>query len=532
MGDIALRGPALKKSVEQAKKRILNFAYCPGNDPKEDVFVLDRKKSPDVIGRVARAEGTGTKAAIGTASVKGRVMTLTCFKEVPQAAKKLKKFLKSEKVPMNVIIMDKDGNVIEEDIEDLPDDPELDSDDDDDNNDIEDAAESENDDENEEEAAQSENAVNEAERLKKLTARAQALQTSIAGLPEAAQAPIMKRFKGVVGDLKSGDLDSADAKLTKLEEAVQVMAAKGNTAGEADADLAGLTQEADALARRIDALGNDQGTERLLKAHNILVGQIEAGEVNKASVTAKALADAIASFEAASTDPNVADQDDAQQDDDSDDEAVGLETAWRYARDDLEVVALDLLKRNLGDVGKMRAVLGYFIEKGEAGDFESGMKAAAGLRKLIADAQAAEQTAAEADVPAGVVPFVRARLDWVKTRSTLTSELTKLKRAIMDTCEQDDFPDMSRETDRLFDYLNKLDERLENALEALVEEPDGAKREKLKADAAKLLVEYQGELNTPFFKAVDDGNGFVSVKVRSSAVQSLGKVRSALSAAA
>ena len=97
MGNITLRGPALKKSVKQAKKRVLNFAYCPGNDPKEDVFVLDRKKSPDVIGRVARAEGTGTKAAIGTVSVKGRVMTLNCLKELPQAAKKLKKFLKISK---------------------------------------------------------------------------------------------------------------------------------------------------------------------------------------------------------------------------------------------------------------------------------------------------------------------------------------------------------------------------------------------------------------------------------------------------
>ena len=57
MADIALKGPELKKMVKIAKKRDLNFAYCPGNDPAEDVFVLDRKKKPEVMGRVARAEG-------------------------------------------------------------------------------------------------------------------------------------------------------------------------------------------------------------------------------------------------------------------------------------------------------------------------------------------------------------------------------------------------------------------------------------------------------------------------------------------
>ncbi|MFL4472316.1 hypothetical protein ACERZ8_21420 [Tateyamaria armeniaca] len=47
-------------------------------------------------------------------------------------------------------------------------------------------------------------------------------------------------------------------------------------------------------------------------------------------------------------------------------------TQWRDARADLEPVALDLLQRNLGDVSKMRAVLGYFIEKGRGRRFLPG----------------------------------------------------------------------------------------------------------------------------------------------------------------
>ena len=73
---------------------------------------------------------------------------------------------------------------------------------------------------------------------------------------------------------------------------------------------------------------------------------------------------------------------------------------------------------------------------------------------------------------------------------------------------------------------------LEDALEALVQEPDGAKREKLKVAAAQLLVEFQKELDSPFFQVVADGNGFRAVNVRGAAMESLGKVRAALTEAA
>lgn len=178
----------------------------------------------------------------------------------------------------------------------------------------------------------------------------------------------------------------------------------------------------------------------------------------------------------------------------------------------------------------MRAVLAYFTEKGEAEDYAGALKAVPGLKKLIAEAEAAEQTAAEADIPAGVVPFVRARLDWVKTRSTLKSELTKLQGEILAVCSGDEFPTIANDSNALFSYLETLDSRLEDALEALVQEPDGTQREKLKAAARKVLDEYRGELDTPFFQAVDGKNGFKPVNVRGAALASLGKVTDALAA--
>ena len=543
MADIALRGAELKKMVALAKKRDMNFAYCPGNDPKEDVFVLDRKKKPEVIGRVARAEGTGTKLGMGTASVTGRVMSLTCIKELPQLAKKLKKFLKSENVAMNIIVLDANGNVLEEDVEDLGGADDLEDVIDDEEETSDNTSDTSNDAPAAETAANT-GAEDNGARAKELTARAGHLQAAIKDVQPEMQAPLMTGLKGVVGALKAGKLDAAETTLGKLEAAVAKLAgapATANTAAD-DPALARLRQVSEALGKRIDGLGNADGVSRLRAVNGLLDTQISDGDAKKATATAKALSEAIAraaeqaaaaaaapAAETADTTATTATTE-ANTDDET---AADLGDAYRDARTDLEPVILDLLQRNLGDVGKMRAVLNYFTEKGDAQDFAGAMKAVPGLKKLIADAQNAEQTAAEKDIPAGVVPFVRARLDWIKTRAMLHSELTKLQNEIVKICDPEEFPTMADDSKGLFSYLDKLDNRLEDALEALVQEPDGSKRQSLKGSAQKVLVEYQSELNTnPFFQAVDGGNGFKPVNVCSAAMASLGKVNDALSTAA
>ena len=544
MADIALRGDQLKKMMAMAKKRDLSFAYCPGNDPKEDVFVLDRKKKPEVIGRVARGESTGTKLGYGTAKVKGRVISLTCERELPQMAKKLKKFLKFEKIPMNVLVMDASGNVLEEDIEDMPDDGLLDDVADDDFDDDDDAG---GPDETEdaaaaapksaeataEEGASAAPAGDNAELIKQLKARAVQVQGAIKGVKQEAQVPLIAGFKTAVGALQGGDLPKADDMLTKLERAIDKLSATSEAGAPAaaaeDPALGRLAEVSAVLSKRIDALGNAEGASRLRTAHGMLDDQIASGDAKKATGTAKALGDAIARLAEQSAAAPAADQTPA---DAATDSAADLGAGWRDARADLEPTILDLLQRGLGDVGKMRAVLAYFTEKGEADDFAGAMKAVPGLKKLIADAQAAEQTAAEKDIPAGVVPYVRARLDWSKTRISLQSEMTKLQDSILAVCQGEEFPTIANDTKALFTYLDALDTRLEDALEALVQEPDGDKREKLKDDARKVLSEFQSELDTPFFQTVDGNNGFKPVNVRGAAIASLGKVNEALSIAA
>ena len=197
MGDIALRGPELMNLVGLAKKRELNFAYCPGNDPKEDVFVLDIRRKPEILARVARGEGTGTKVSFGTVTVKGKVMILVCERVVPQLSKKLKKLLKFEKIAMNIEVFDLDGQLVEATSEDLNEDDETSSNDAD---------------------------GDEEERLQKLKARATKLQAALKDAPSSAQSPLVKAFKAAVGALQGGDLDKADALFAKLESATTKLA--------------------------------------------------------------------------------------------------------------------------------------------------------------------------------------------------------------------------------------------------------------------------------------------------------------------
>lgn len=268
MGDIALRGAPLLKMVGLAKKRDLNFAYCPGNDPAEDVFVLDIKKKPEIMGRLARGEGTGTKIGFGTAKVTGKVMTLSCERALPQAAKKLKKFLKSENIAMNIIVLDVEGNVLEQEVEDLGENEDADT------NDVDDSADA---------------------RLDPLKARAVKLQAALRAVPRDAQAPLAAAFKGAVGVMRAGDLDKAEATFSKIENAVVKLAGVSTRAQPvvSDPTLGKLADRAAALSRRIDALGGVEGGARLRAAHGVLEGQIAAGDVRTAAATAKALGDAV-----------------------------------------------------------------------------------------------------------------------------------------------------------------------------------------------------------------------------------------------
>lgn len=238
LADIGMRGKNLIAMIALAKKSDLNFAYCPGNDAKEDVFVLDRRRKPEILGRAAKSEGTGTKLCYGSASITGKVMSLTCDKTLDNVAKKLEKFLKSEALSMNVIVLDEFGNLLEQHTGDLGEDDLA--------NEKKTAAEIALENAAKETraaedakiiATKADNASplvangtdDKATMLQRLKAIATQVKAAIQMAPAAVRPPLVKEFKKAVAALQGNDFTAAEASLTKIAGALNKLTAATNT---------------------------------------------------------------------------------------------------------------------------------------------------------------------------------------------------------------------------------------------------------------------------------------------------------------
>lgn len=253
MSDLKVEGPELKKMVKLGKKRSLSFGFCPGKG-NDHTLMIDRRKKPAMLGKLARKESGAPKVAFGTFEVKGRTMEMTCERLVPQLAKTVKKYLKSQKTVLNVVVMDADGNTLESDIEDLPPDPDMDMEDA-----VEDAALAEADEapadaqEPEPEPGQTEqNEDAPGMDAAALAARLKALQPAVAAAEEAVATKLKTVMSAAVGQIKSAALEQADSTITALEAAVAKLAAASAPAPEAATDQA--APDFKALAMRAQAL--------------------------------------------------------------------------------------------------------------------------------------------------------------------------------------------------------------------------------------------------------------------------------------
>ncbi len=129
MSGMKTEGEELKKLLKLGRKRPLPFGFCIGPGDEDHVLIIHRKRKPETLGKAARTEGLGTKIAFGTLTVSGRLITLTCKREAPALAKKMKRFMIRQKLKMNVLVLDAAGRELESDIEELEEDPDWDRDD-------------------------------------------------------------------------------------------------------------------------------------------------------------------------------------------------------------------------------------------------------------------------------------------------------------------------------------------------------------------------------------------------------------------
>ena len=88
----------LQPLLKLARKQPVAFAFNPGKSDNEHYLNMDRRKNPAILGKVAKTEGPGAKFSFGTVEVDGKLLNLTCEKALPAMAKKVKKYLKSQKI--------------------------------------------------------------------------------------------------------------------------------------------------------------------------------------------------------------------------------------------------------------------------------------------------------------------------------------------------------------------------------------------------------------------------------------------------
>ncbi|MGQ0565424.1 MAG: hypothetical protein ACT4OK_10175 [Gemmobacter sp.] len=112
-------GDELKKLVRLGRKRPMPFAFCPSSGDDDSLFATHRKKPAKKIAKATKADSGQLKVAWGTFVIVDRVMVLTCDRELPSIAKKLKKHMRAERLPLNIRVLDATGREIESDIEDL-----------------------------------------------------------------------------------------------------------------------------------------------------------------------------------------------------------------------------------------------------------------------------------------------------------------------------------------------------------------------------------------------------------------------------
>jgi hypothetical protein len=498
MAEEPLSGPEIKKIISKSRKKPVSFAFNPGKDDADGYLLLHLKKPAKMLGKQAKSEGDGGKSAFGTFETEGKVMKLECELSIPALSKKLKKYLKTQKISLQPVVLG------EEDLEAAL--AEHNADPDAFYDEFADAADDDAEDDGPDAGA--------------VGTRIKAMVTAFKALPDPTQAKLAKPVETVVAAFKAGKLEQANAAIDKVMPAIEAaQAGSGDPVGQTGtADRAGLETQLKSLAGRVKQLEEPQKS-KLAKVVQTLAGTLKAGDLDKTAAGLAKLAQALDTVAPQST---------------SDSSGTSPEQE-RYTKlfAEMEPQVQTALRDNRFPDEKAR---GDFLKLWEWGNnnaadgiYDKAVAALTRAQPLLAAAMASEGSDYAADVPEDVKPFAISRLKWQSTLTTMHSELKKLQDAIRTVCNGD--PELQPVADSVGEldaYLDRLDDRLSDKLDEVVNAAPGSDREALKAQARGLLKEYQSELSGDFFRVIDADNGFANVAIASSAASALSEIESAL----
>ncbi|MCV2869869.1 hypothetical protein OEW28_14640 [Defluviimonas sp. WL0002] len=371
MGEHRVEGPEIKKLLKIARRQPLNFAFNPAKSDEDGYFALHRKKPAPILAKEVRSEGEGNKFSFGTATLEGKLLKLQVERELPQLAKKMKRFLKANKVLLNVQILDSDGNVLDADIEDdLPDDPDFDGEEDGARSD----ATAANSIEPEADAASPYGAQDLVQRL----ARAKA---KLAELPDAARKKLESAIGQVVTLIKAADMEAAERGVAAIEAALAKLSGPSAPPPPPpppgpDGQMQKLVQVLRTLKERADQIDDAGIRQSLLQEIAAAAALIKAGDVNSTATKLAQIRDAISGVAgSASKEAEPADGPAAEPG-----EVGAAGNGWQQARD-------AWLDANLSLDSQLNALRAAILAEQEHPEFADALKTVAevGLNALTGD---------------------------------------------------------------------------------------------------------------------------------------------------
>jgi hypothetical protein len=496
--DFPVQGDDLKKIVKKSRSMPIAFGFNPGTaDDDDEYLAAHARKKPEILGKLALKEGAGTKAAFGTFEIVDSELHLTCFRTLPQLAKKFKLYLKRFKITLNVVVMDPDGNVIDTDIETLTEWVEGE----DDGVVAEDVAE---------ETADSDDALDAIADAPdpaldpgELAVRLKAIQPELAKVPANVAERVNAGFTGAVALIRGGRLAEAESAISKLEMVLArlAMAAKAEPAAPAtpapDPRLPKLREAVDKLR---SAVGPLPGGEALMTRLAEATSRIDTGEAEAAMGILREVQTAVAKMQA---------------------------DREKWAKAEAMVapqIAAALQARNVADPDGLRTRWGYVMGLAGDGAFDKALAALPGIVAML------KAPAVVAEVAAGTAAFQKSRILWLGTRDRMMAEARKLADAIVAQSADDaDAAEIAEAAGEILAEVGQIDERLQDALDRITVTPEGAARDGLKREAAAIVAEYQASLGQGVF-AMIDRNPFAAVSVTARARAALGQVAKTLAA--
>ncbi|MEW9921705.1 hypothetical protein AB2B41_19020 [Marimonas sp. MJW-29] len=520
----------LKKLIKMAKNRPMNFAFNPGSKG-DDLLIVDKIQAPEKIARIAKKEGPENKVASGTFEIEGRELTVKAAQTLPEFGKKFRKHLKLIGFTFGVTVYDADGSLIESHQ------PE----------DVEDAAQADIRTTEAPPGNQPAETAREPDQRTAVAERLRGLQGPISALG-AEGATLKKAVALVIGLLKQGDVDKATRALARVEEGLAKAQAAGaerapdntSAAPPGAPDQKALVARAGAVKKTLEQLqgASAEGVKKdLVQALALLKSQDYAGaEVRLAAAEEALNAQAAPIAEDDLNDQQAESAAAALPEDEDDQENAAAQTVaeWEAVVGPLQAEVDAAMVAGHGDLDAINRAFGFAISQAEAGNHASALKAAESARALLTEAAGTAQNArvseAEAALPDNAVAYRKSRQDWINTRNGLYADLVKLQMVITAKAREiGGLEDIAQNASVLVEYLDDLDNSLEDTLNRLLETPDGLEREALKKEAITIITNYRGTLDDEFFRAVDQ-NGFTDTRIRGRALDALSGVETALAA--